>query len=332
VGDEGRHHMGFVTFDADFAVPVEVRIRRAKGGGAEIRVRPAADGVRPRMEAGAVLLALTKPAQLSVEFDGDLMGNLCIFANPPEAAPIAGPAPGVVYYGPGVHRLGGDGTGNVPVEAGDTVYIAGGAIVYGKVDFGRKDNVTIRGRGILCGTLFNHDRDKPRPQLIYAGHSRGFRLEGLILLDAPGWNMHLHQLTDAVIRNVKVLAWNRETDGIDPRACRNLRIEDCFIRSGDDSISIKLGNANDPGAVSQRNDGITVRNCVLWPDRAHALLVGPEGAATDPAEHLTENVRFEDIDILRTAERNPDFHGALAIMAADEQTIRNITFENIVTS
>src|SRR5690606_31883157 len=113
--------------------------------------------------------------------------------------------------GPGVHLLGGDGQGRIPIEANSTIYIAGGAIVYGRVDFGRKDNVTIRGRGILCGTKFSHDRDQKREQMIYAGNSKNFTVDGIIILDAPVWNMHLHNLTDTTIRNVKILAWQRET-------------------------------------------------------------------------------------------------------------------------
>lgn len=166
--------------------------------------------------------------------------------------------------------------------------------------------------------------------MIYAGNAKNFHLEGITILDAPVWNMHLHNLSDSSVRNVKILAWQRETDGMDPRGCQNLVIQDCFVRSGDDSISIKLGNASDPNSVSQSNRNIRVERCIFWPDKAHALLVGPEGAwAGPPEEHVTEDVSFRDIDILRVNEKNPEFYGAIAIMCADGQTIRNITFEDI---
>lgn len=325
-----RTHCGFVYFDADFTQPIDVYITRKGPAANAVRVRPERFDVEVQRPDGNALLTVNQPVKLSVEFDGDIQSPLYIFANTLEQEPITGPSDNVVYYGPGVHYIGDDGQGRVPIEANTIVYIAGGAIVYGRVDFGQKDNVTIRGRGILCGTKFNHDPEKKREQMIYAGNAKAFRVEGITILDAPVWNMHLHNLTDTTIRNVKILAWQRETDGMDPRACQNLVIEDCFVRSGDDSISIKLGNASDPNSVKQSNRNIRVENCIFWPDKAHALLVGPEGAwAGAPEEHVTEDVIFRNIDILRVNEKNPDFYGAMAIMCADGQTIRNITFEDI---
>jgi len=330
VDPELKTHCGFVYFDSDFSELVEVLVMRKGPAAQTVRARPSHDGYKVFRPDGNALVRFENPSKLSIEFDEDIQSPLYIFANQLEANPISGPADGVVYYGPGTHMLGGDGQGRIPVEAGSTIYIAGGAIVYGRIDFGRKDNVTVRGRGILCGTKFNHDRDKKREQMIYAGNAKNFNLEGITILDAPVWNMHLHNLTDSSVRNVKILAWQRETDGMDPRGCQNMLIEDCFIRSGDDSISIKLGNASDPNSVAQSNRNIRMENCILWPDKAHALLIGPEGAWAGPEEqHVTEDIVFRDIDILRTNEKNPKFYGAMAIMCADGQTIRNITFDDI---
>lgn len=330
VGEAAENHMGFVSFGSNFSEPVEMRIRRQGSRSGEVRVRPESSGVRPAKKDGDVFLTLTRPVKVSVEFDGDRMGNLLVFANPPVRDPPKPDSEGVIHYGPGIHLLGGDGTGVVPIKEDDTtVYIAGGAVVYGRIDTGGRRGIRILGRGILCGSRFDHDRAKERPQLVYIGRTQNVTLEGIILLDAPGWNIHLHEVSDARVENVKILAWNTETDGINPRGSQNLVVDDCLIRTGDDSISIKLGNATDPGAVTRANRGILVKNSILWPDRAHALLIGPEGDSGNPAEHVTEDVRFQNIDILRVAEKNPEFYGALSIMASDRHTIRNITFEDI---
>jgi len=55
---------------------------------------------------------------------------ICIFADPPEVDPPTGPDPaaGLVYFGPGVHRV-----GVINVTANQSVYIAGGAHVYGQI-------------------------------------------------------------------------------------------------------------------------------------------------------------------------------------------------------
>jgi len=327
VGKEGASHIGFVMFDSDFSKCLEVRVRPT-GKSESARVRPASAQVTADHHAEETMIRLQRAGQYSIEFDGDVFGNLLIFANPLEAEPILAEGPGITYYGPGLHLVGGDGCGTIVMESGSTVYLAGGAIVYGKIDTGGKDRITIRGRGILCGSKFDHSPNSNRPTMIYIGNASDVRLEGLVVLDAPAWNIHLHNVRNSTIRNLKILSWMTETDGINPRGSQDLLIENCFIRSGDDCLSIKLGDAKNPAAVKQRNRNIVMQHCILWPDRAHALLIGPEGASGDPSEHITEQVRFFDIDVLRSAESSPGFWGALAIMASDLQTIRDIHFED----
>ncbi len=328
VGKEGSAHIGFVMFDSDFSSSIELRVRPARKS-ERVRVRPRSAHIQAKHQANETVIPLDQVGQYSVEFDEDIFGNLLVFANPIEADPITAEGPGITYFGPGLHLLGGDGRGTMAMESGSTVYFAGGAIVYGKIDTGGKNDLTIRGRGILCGSKFDHSADSARPTMVYIGNSKNLHLEGLVILDAPAWNIHLHHVRNATVRNVKILSWMTETDGINPRGSQDLLIENCFIRNGDDCISIKLGNAKNPSAVTQRNRNIIMQNCVLWPDRAHALLIGPEGASSEPSEHMTENVQFRDIDILRSAESSTGFWGALAIMASDRQTIRNVLFENI---
>ncbi len=331
VGKEGTAHTGFVMFDSDFAEGIEVRVRPVRKS-ERVNVRPGFAQVSVNHQEDETVIRLNRTGQYSIEFDGDIFGNLLVFANPLEAEPILAEGPGITYFGPGLHLLGGDGRGTIAMKAGSTVYVAGGAIVYGKIDTGGKDHLTIRGRGILCGSNFDHSADSDRPTMVYIGNANELRMEGLVILDAPAWNVHLHQVRNAIVRNVKIISWMTETDGINPRGSQDLLIEDCFIRNGDDCISVKLGDAKNPAGVTQRNRNIVMQNCVLWPDRAHALLIGPEGASGDPAEHMTESVRFLNIDILRSAESSEGFRGALAIMASDRQTIRDIHFENIRVS
>ena len=91
-----------------------------------------------------------------------------------------------------------------------------------------------------------------------------------------------------------------------------------------------IGDAHNPEAVTRRNQRITVTDSILWADRAHPLLIGPEGATGGEAsEHVTEDIVFQNLDILRSREANPGFFGALAIMASDGQTIRNVRYQDI---
>ena len=51
-----------------------------------------------------VLFRLDRPEYLSVEFDGDRLHNLHLFANPVETETYTESNDSVLYFGPGVHR------------------------------------------------------------------------------------------------------------------------------------------------------------------------------------------------------------------------------------
>ena len=57
--------------------------------------------------------------------------------------------PNVLYYGPGVHEV-----GQITMQSGRTLYLAGGAIVRGWVVGNNLDNVTVRGRGYFDGSIY----------------------------------------------------------------------------------------------------------------------------------------------------------------------------------
>ena len=56
-------------------------------------------------------------------------------------------APGVRYFGPGVHEV-----GNLELEDGETLFLDGGAVLYGSVWAIHKKNVRIVGYGVIDGS------------------------------------------------------------------------------------------------------------------------------------------------------------------------------------
>ena len=87
----------------DFTGKVELAIQRSYAGFSRVAVRPAALGLQPRVADDTVYITLDRPANFSVEFDGDKHHNLHVFAGAIERSARAD-APGVVVFGPGVHR------------------------------------------------------------------------------------------------------------------------------------------------------------------------------------------------------------------------------------
>ena len=138
-------------------------LRHARAGGGD-RDLPRADHVGegaarslkivPAVEGRRLTFSLAEPKPVTIEVNGNWVGALHLFANPPEAQAPRPDDPNVIYFGPGVHEVAGVTVGN-----GKTVYVAAGAVVKGTGDRRgpvftlQGENITLRGRGIIDGSL-----------------------------------------------------------------------------------------------------------------------------------------------------------------------------------
>ena len=110
------------------------------------------------------------------------------------------------------------------------------------------------------------------------------------------------------------------SDGMDITSSSNVTIRDCFIRTFDDSITIKTiaRNANSPTPQDAARN-IVVQGNVLWVEGAHGLTIGTQEEAT------VNTVTFSNIDIIRAIGRTP----TLAIDQSGSAEVGNVRFENI---
>ena len=56
---------------------------------------------------------------------------------------------------------------------------------------------------------------------------------------------------------------------------------------------------------------------------------GNTPTAAHPDAEVLERIRFSNIDILEHDEDEPEYEGAIGIMAGDDNLVRDVTFENI---
>ena len=68
----------------DMGSPVEVMVKKNNGTVREVAIRPLSKGIEYKQIQNAILCTLEKPQYLSIEFDGDRLHNLHLFANPLE--------------------------------------------------------------------------------------------------------------------------------------------------------------------------------------------------------------------------------------------------------
>ncbi|MGO4514242.1 glycosyl hydrolase family 28 protein [Terriglobus sp. 2YAB30_2] len=269
-----------------------------------VRVRPASLGIKPSVWRRRIEFELDRPANLSIELNGDTHHNLHLFAGSPDTSVPAKTTDGVHYFGPGLHRPG----DVLRLQSGESLYLAPGAVVVTSVVCDRVSNVHIFGKGI-----FWHAKDGIR-----IDDSKHVLVEGVTVMNPDHYSVLIGNSSDVTVRNVKSFSSKGRGDGIDIFTSKHVLVDGVFMRNSDDSIAIYGHRWNYYGDT----DDITVSNSTLWPDVAHPILVGTHGNSDSP--ELIEHLTFRNIDILQQNEPQIDYQGCLALNASDGNLIRHV--------
>lgn len=330
VDNARKAHVSFVYFDSDFKRNIEVKVVKNGGKVGSAKVRPESAGIKPAVDGNTITFTMSAPKKVCVEVDDGKYDNLFVFANSNETKSVKGAAPGVRYFGPGIHDISG-GTGTIHLASSETIYIAGGAIVYGNITGNNVRNTTIAGRGILCGSKFNHNipDNAPKPLMIDLRSSSSVTMKDIILLDTVGWNVHLTYCEDVICDNLKILSWPVNSDGINPRASKRVTINNCFVRNNDDCISIKLAYFRGGKTDNRRGcHDILIQNSTFWTDSGRVILIGPESLSLE--DKVFDGIRVKNIDVLYCNNFDIDWaRGVMAINCGDDVTVKKILFEDV---
>ncbi len=314
----------------DFAGSVEVAITSNRAHVQSARVRPHSSAITPVVIGDTIAFALAQPRNLSIEVNGDLFGNLQLFANPIEATRPDPKDPNVIYFGPGIHdagpavspppqsgpqspkanRAGQMERRTLRVPSGKTVYLAGGAIVRGRILCDRVENVRILGRGMV--------EQGQRGSGVRIASSKNVEVSGIFTPQCfTGGSRHV------TITNVKCMSFLGNGDGMNVISSSDVRIDGVFNRNSDDCVTVYATRLGFTGGSSR----VTVQNSTLWADVAHPILVGTHGNTPNP--ETIEDLRFSNLDILDQMEPQLDYQGCMALNAGDSNLIRNVRFEDI---
>lgn len=279
----------------------------------KVDIRPKSHGIAFSVKNRTVRFRVDRPCNLSIEINGDIKRPLFLFANPLERDP---PKPGdenVIYFEGGkIHEA-----GEINVESGQTVYIAGGAIVRGRIRADGAKNVRVIGHGVLDGSHRNY-----KTQMVKLSGCSDVELNGIIVLNSYGWTLVPVKSDNVRFSNVKVIGWRDNDDGVDIVGCRNLTIDSCFLRTKDDCIAVKAS----PGYFEEGESGLRnvetvhVVNTVLWnAEWGNAMEIGFELQTKNISDVL-----FQNCDIIHV-ERG----GTFTIHNGDFAAVEDIRFEDI---
>ncbi len=290
----------------DFAGKVEVSVTFNGGPIETARIRPLSYQIEPKINGNTLTFTLDRPRNLSVEVNGDIFHNLHLFANPLEINKPDPKDPNVIYFGPGIHKIEGE---KLMIPSGKTVYVAGGAVLMGRLIAEKVQDVKILGRGMIDHTIKGGIR---------IAYSRNVEVEGLITAQCSTGGS-----SDVTIRNVKSISYYQWGDGMNVFASNDVLHDGVFIRSSDDCTTVYGTRLGYEGGCKN----ITMKNSTLWADVAHPIFIGIHGDTKNP--EVLENLNYINIDILDHKERQLDYQGCMAINTGDNNLVRKVRFENI---
>jgi polygalacturonase len=190
-------------------------------------------------------------------------------------------------------------------------------------------DVSITGLGVIDGNgisfmgkelvdsyelLAFHIKD-PRPHILTLVNVQNLRIENVTFRHSAYWTVHLIGCNDGVIKGITIdnSLKIRNSDGIDLDHSKNIRISNCNIKSGDDSICLKNRREfKEYGAC----ENIVVTNC-LMSSQSCAFKIGSENMDT------IRNVTVSNCTIL-------DSNRGIGIQNRDEGVVCNVLFSNII--
>lgn len=274
----------------------------------DVVIRPLSRNIQPVITNGEIIFTLTAPVQLSLELDGNLERPLFIFANPPEQRPEKLDAPNLKYFAPGkIYRA-----DKIALTNGQTLYLAGGAVVQGYLRASNAANFKVVGPGVLDGSY----RQTNKTAMVQFTRCQNVELRDVAILDSFGWTVHLHGSSNVLVAGIKQVGWRANSDGVDIDACRDVRVENCFLRNADDCVAIKSTKRKDGFDLVEN---IAVRRTSFWNTAGNAMEIGFELRGRS-----VSNVRFEDCDILHNLNG-----AAFSIHNGDRAQVENVRYDNI---
>jgi hypothetical protein len=302
----------FAYFDFSGHVSVTVKTDRPLN---HLAIRPQKYGFHATTRPGKATFEADKPFSISFEPSGTNT-PLLLFGNPIELNPPKPGDPNVVYFGPGIHK-----PVRIDLSAGQTLYIAGGAIVKGAV-VSTGDNVRIMGRGVLDGSDWPHSRG-PAARMVTPEDGKNIQIRDIVIRGSWNWTVAPSRCDQVMIDNLHICGSRcGNDDGIDPCNSSNVTIRNCFVHTDDDGIAAK-GTAR-LGQEPKATENILVENCTFWVDFANIFRIGAESRAVG-----LRNFVARDIDVIHSLNpTNPRVY-IFYIHPEDNMPMENLVFQDI---
>lgn len=278
-----------------------------------VKISPVSYGIVPVIDAAkhTVSFPITEQDNYTLTFNDSPARALHIFANPIEAnAPKEGDE-NVIYIGPGEWKI-----DSIMLEDNQTLYIAGGAVVHGVVQANYANNIKVIGRGIIDGSTFEGWQGKAALIPLKFDFCDRVELRDVLVLNPNAWVCSASTSKNGLIDGIRIISSRPNGDGITLQSCENYIVQNCFVRSWDDSLVIKNYTGDSKNIVFQNNQ--------LWTDLAQSMEIGYETNKGKKENAIIRGILFENITVLN------NFHKpVISVHNADDALVTDVTFRNI---
>lgn len=306
---QSRTPITYFDFEGEVLIEVTVPEKEIES----VKISPASYNIEPKVNKKnhTVTFAISEPDTYTVMFNDSPERAVHIFANPLEEDVPDPNDENVIYIGPGEWNM-----YKIDVESGQTVYVAGGAVVHGRIIAENEENITIKGRGIIDGSRVNGWKGRGPSVLLEINNCQNVVAEDLIFLNANAWVCQGYDVQDMVLDGIKIISARPNGDGISIQSCQNIEVKNGFVRSWDDSLVVK----NYAGS----SENISFTNMQLWTDLAQSMEIGYETNKGQLADSFISNITFENICVLHNYHKP-----VISIHNGDDAVVSGITFRNI---
>ncbi len=278
-----------------------------------VKISPVSVGIEPIIDSvkHTVTFTITEQGTYTLIFNDSPSRAVHIFANPIETNVPSPDDENVIYIGPGEWNI-----EAIIMEDNQTLYISGGAVIHGVVNANDAKNVTVLGRGIIDGSQYETWKGTLAYVPLRFDNCEDVEIRDIIILNPNAWVCNSLSTKNALIDGIKIISSRPNGDGITLQSCEDYTVQNCFVRSWDDSLVVKnyAGDSNH----------ITFKNMQLWTDLAQSMEIGFETNKGSKENAVISNITFEDITVIN------NFHKpVISVHNADDATIKDIIFRNI---
>ncbi len=282
----------------------------------EVKISPVEDGIVPEIDKAnhTVRFKITEPKAYTLTFNQSPERAVHIFANPLEVNPPKEGDENVIYIGPGEWKI-----DAIMLEDNQTLYLAGGAVVHSIIQANHAKNIKVMGRGIIDGSTYRGWHATTAMVPLKFDNCDNVEIHDIIALNPNAWVCNAEGSKNGLIDGLKIISSRPNGDGITLQSVENYTIQNCFVRSWDDSLVVK-NYSKDSDAHN-----ITFRNNQVWTDLAQSCEIGFETNKGMKTDAKIYDVKFENITILNNYHKP-----AISIHNADDATVSDISYKNIV--